>query len=92
MSPIHQKYTKHCVKDSFTFADEIKKLDLDERNLFMCSYDIKSLYTNIPLNAVIEICCKAMYEDTEITPPPFSCEIFKEFLKFATCSIEFSFN
>ena len=92
LAPAHQKFTRYCVRDSFTFANEIKDMKLQGKNLFLCSYDIKSLYTNIPIDEVIRICCKVMYEDEDINPPSFSRDVFADLLKFATCSIEFSFN
>ena len=90
LQPIHEKYSSFCAYDSFTFATEIKSLKIPSTN-FMCSYDIKSLFTNIPLSEVIKICADALYSD-ENTIPPFSKSIFIELLEFATCGVEFSFN
>ena len=56
---------------------------------FMCAFDIKSLYTNIPLREVIKICVSSLYDDEDIDPPQFSREIFKGFLEFATCALEY---
>ena len=58
----------------------------------MCSNDIKSWFTNIPVKEVIKICADSLYEDENITPPPFSRIIFEELLEFATCGVSFSFN
>ena len=58
----------------------------------MCSYDIKSLFTNIPVREVIEICANTLYEDDDIVKPPFPRNVFVKFLEFATCGVEFSFN
>ena len=38
----------YSVKDSFSFVEEI--LETENNNYVMCSFDIVSLYTNIPLD------------------------------------------
>ena len=49
------------VKDSFSFSDEITKFDSADQ-LIMASFDIKSLFTNIPLEEkTIDICANSMY-------------------------------
>ena len=42
------------VKDSFTFAQEISSFQSSD-NFVMASFDIKSLFTNIPLDGTIDI-------------------------------------
>ena len=91
LQPIHDKYSNYCAQDSFSFAAEIKSMQT-QSSTFMCSYDIKSLFTNIPLGEVIDICANALYSDENVTPPPFSKSIFTALLEFATCGVEFSFN
>ena len=39
---------------------------------FLCSFDISSLFTNIPLNETIQICADTLYEDDRIVPPIFA--------------------
>lgn len=36
-----------CVEDSFSFVNEIQKLSM--QNKFMVSFDVESLFANIPL-------------------------------------------
>ena len=48
------------MKDSFSLAEEI--LDQDAK-LHMTSFDITSLFTNIPLDETIDICIDKMYEN-----------------------------
>ena len=48
------------VKDSFSFSDEITKFDSADQ-LIMASFDIKSQFTNIPLDETIDICANSMY-------------------------------
>ena len=53
--PILKQFSinKYAVKDSFSFCKQI--LDPNP-NLFMASFDIQSLFTNIPLDETINIC------------------------------------
>ena len=41
------------MKDSFSFAKEVLELDA---SLFMASFDIKSIFTNIPLTETLNLC------------------------------------
>ena len=83
-------YSTHCISNSFTFADKVKTFNFPP-SAFLCSYDVCSLSTNVPLAEIIEICADALYNG-ELTPPTFPHEIFLELMQTATSSIEFSFN
>ena len=50
--PILKEYTisDYTLKDSFSFAEEIGKQDA---SLFMTSFDVDALFTNIPLDETI---------------------------------------
>ena len=50
LDPVLQKYSKQCIKDSFTFAEFMQNLNIKDETSFMCSFDISSLFTNVPLN------------------------------------------
>ena len=58
---------------------------------FMVSYDIKSLFTYIPLIEVIEICLKKLYH-SDLRHPELPEFIFKEMLHMAVFNVEFCFN
>ena len=49
------------VHGSFSFADEVSSFCPDH---FMASLDVESLFTNIPLNEVIDICIDDLFCDT----------------------------
>ena len=49
---------EYTVRDSFSFCDEIQEQD---NNLYMASFDIESLFTNIPLDETINICVKNVF-------------------------------
>ena len=48
------------------------------------------MFTNIPLK--IDICSKALYDDENISPPPYSKDVFVALLEFSISAVEFSFN
>ena len=52
--PVLKFYFRYTVKDSFAFVDQIKHLRA--KNTFLSSFDVKSLYTSVPLDEIIEIC------------------------------------
>ena len=52
--------TFHCTKDSLTFCEEIQKLSAI--NTVFISYDVCSLFTNIPLKETIDIVVNLLFE------------------------------
>ena len=52
LEPVLHRYTAHCISDSFTFANYIQKLD-GQIDSFMCSFDVGSLFTNVPLDKTL---------------------------------------
>lgn len=58
LSPITTN--QYTIKDSFHFAKEI--VDLNTDGLFMASLDVKSLFTNIPLEETILICIDNIFK------------------------------
>ena len=89
--PVLKLYSSHCVKDSFTFANFIQNCNLEPANSFLCSFDISSLFTNVPLDETIEICANALYRG-HLDCPPFPEDTFRELMLIATRGVEFSFN
>ena len=80
----------HCISNSFTFADKVKTFNFPQ-SVFLCSYDVCSLFTNVPLAETIEICADALYNG-ELTPLPFPRAVFVELMQTANSSVELSFN
>ncbi len=48
------------LKDSFEFVNNISKVK--NNNLYMVSFDVESLFTNIPVDETIEILVKMIYK------------------------------
>ena len=51
---------EYTIKDSFTFAKELQSFD---SKLGMASFDIESLFTNIPLQETIDLCVENLFQD-----------------------------
>ena len=94
------EYTAHS---SFSFAKEICELDVTGK--FLASFDVKSLFTNIPLKETIDIIIKELFPDPEMPLKcslfgnddldcitPFTTDDFKHLLELATLDNYFIFN
>ena len=51
---------EYTIKDSFTYAEELQSFD---SKLVMASFDIESLFTNIPLQETIDLCVENLFQD-----------------------------
>ena len=76
------------VKDSFSFAEWTKSYN--HNNEFMCSFDVSSLFTNVPLDETIQICLDKLYALPN--PPKLPCAVLKNLLVFATKRSHFVFD
>ena len=91
LTPVSDRFSKYTVKDSFGFVELLKSIPISSDKLHMCSFDIKKLFTNIPLTEVIDICMDHLFH-SDITSPNISEEVCRELLNMATVNVEFSFN
>ena len=80
--PILKEYTtnEYTIKDSFTFAEEVTGLKADH---YMVSFDVESLFTNIPLDETIDICVQRLYKRKKKVKGLLKRH-FKELLTLAT--------
>ena len=81
LQPVLQNLS-NCVSDSFTFVKEVRKFTFFPSSVFLCSFDISSLFTNVPLAETIEICADALYNDDSMAPS-FPRNIFVELMQLA---------
>ena len=90
LQPVLERFSSRCISDSFTFAKTMQNLDVDP-NVFVCSFDVTSLFTNAPLDKTIKICSDALYDESD-SQPVIPKDMFVEFINSATSSVEFSLN
>ena len=76
------------VHDSFSFAEEVVNFDA---NCIMASLDVESLFTNTPLDEIIENCINDLFANND-TVYNFIKEDLKELLKFPSCESFFTFD
>ena len=56
------------------------------------SFDIDSLFINVPLDEVISICADFLYRSTLTSVPSFPENVFVKFMELTTKSISFTLN
>ena len=78
------------IRDSFSFVKELLALPKSMSQYKMVSFDIASLYTNVPLNETIDIILKHLY-DGHLTPPTMNQDDMRELFIFATENSHFPF-
>ena len=71
LQPVLDLYCSNCTKDSFSFGQKVQQLEFNPDNSFLCSYDIFSLFTYVPLAETIQICADILY-NVQLPPPHFS--------------------
>ena len=54
---------EYTVKDSFSSVNDLLPVS---KVPFMCSLDVNSLFTNIPVDETIEICLNLLYQNTNV--------------------------
>ena len=87
LEPVTKRFSTYALKDSFAFAEKIRGTPAG--NTYMVSFDVRSLFTNVPLEETINICADALYRDNQLKL--LKCN-FIELMRKATSAIEFSFN
>ena len=85
------EHSSHCIRDSFTFARLIQELTFDPTTCFMGSFDITSLFRNVPLEEIINIAADFLFDDIRSTLP-FNRGEFVSLIRWATSSVKFSYN
>ena len=88
IKPIQQHLCKHSLHDTFDFVDSVKDLEINNKR--MCSLDIVSLFTNVPLLETIDFICDFICESQMTFPIPLTD--FKELLLRCTFNVQFLFN
>ena len=76
------------VKDSFSFTDWAKKYK--HKNGIMCSLDVSSLFTNVPLEETLNICLDKLYSLAD--PLSLPRVVLRKLLEFATKKSHFLFD
>ena len=81
--------SNYNVKDTFTFVREINELTFEQSHI--CSFDVSSLFTMIPLNESIDIALDYAFHENEKVHG-LSRNQFKKLLQMSTKETNFLFN
>ena len=85
------EYSAYCVKDSFTFAAELKSYG-HLKDCYMGSLDVTSLFTQIPLTETVEICANSLFPTANCINSGLNKAQFCELLHAATTNCHFLFD
>ena len=89
--PVLNRYSSNVVKDSFSFCADLQDYGQVSDTVFMCSFDVVSLFTNGPIDETLQICLDTLYH-SDIKPSGISESVLKKLLLKATHGVEFCFN
>ncbi|KAL5260760.1 hypothetical protein ACHWQZ_G010797 [Mnemiopsis leidyi] len=80
------------LKDSFQFVQQIS--DININNYYMVSFDVQSLFTNVPLDETIKICLDRLYRSSnpDIVPPTLPENVIKGMIEICLKDNTFVFN
>ena len=82
----------HQVLNSKEFADDIKKIKLEEGKCIM-SYDVAALFTSIPVKSALDVVEKKLEQDTELHQrTTMSTQNIMDLLEFCLCNTYFLFQ
>ena len=79
------------VRDSFSFVQELLNLNFNSSSVVMASFDVTSLFTNIPLDETIDIISNCVFANAVRFHGLTRCE-FRKLLCFAVKNCHFLFN
>jgi len=81
------------VKDSFDFVKRITDTVLDKHKTYiMCSFDVESLYTNVPVEEAIEVTLNYMYKPKKVIDVPFNRDQMRTLLNLSIRDAPFRFQ
>ena len=82
---------EYTLKNSYEFVTLINSTK-NANNYIMCSFDIVSLFTNIPLQETLDIILKLLFPNPDDKYDNFDKKQFKALLELATTTSTFLFN
>ena len=80
----------YTVKNSYQFADDIRKFEVKD-GMFMASFDVENLFTNIPVKETIDIYIESLFRNcTTVAGIAKSC--FRSMLEISVLNSYFIFD
>ena len=95
LRPLLPKCDFYSVKDSKVFRDRIVELTMEEGDV-CASFDVKSLFTSIPVDETINVICNYLYHNGDPLPKLYETELSeencRELLSTLVKNVRFVFN
>ena len=88
LSPVKNELCKHTVKDSFTFVNGIKDCNLSSSHMY--SFDVRNLFTNVPLMETVDYICHHITVSQPTFPIPI--HLLRRLILICVMDIPFIFN
>ena len=76
--------------NTFQFVNQLKSQNVSE--MFMVSFDVRSLFTNVPLLKTIDICMDRLYRGNADITPHMPEDVLRRLIKLCVCDNTFVFN
>jgi len=78
---------KYSIKSSYEFLQLLN--GHNPSSGILASLDVESLFTNVPVNATIDIIIKCVYENDTMTPPALPADVMRKLLTICTTKTPF---
>ncbi|CAH8524172.1 unnamed protein product [Dicrocoelium dendriticum] len=88
LTPVRRMMTKYTVKDTFDLIDCVQNMNIADK--VMCSMDVQSLFTNIPLRETVDFLCEFIMSNKVVLPIPV--EYLRDLLLLCTENVHFLFE
>ena len=88
LKPVRVALTQHCLKNTYELLPFLDNVDIS--NLVMCSFDVESLFTNVPLTETVDFL--ADFIDTHPGLVNLPSHILKHLILICTKDIKFYFQ
>lgn len=79
------------LKDTFQFVSQLKD-QCDLQNCALVSFDVQSLFTNVPLADTIDVCMDRLYRGDSLLHPALPENVLRKLLSLCVCENTFVFN
>ena len=80
----------YTIEKAYSFVNSISQVNNADK-LYMVSFDVKNLFTNIPVYETIDICLKYLFPSSNSVVLGLSKDFFKTLLEHSVLKFFFSF-
>ena len=91
LSHLTTKFNDYTIENSYSFVNSISQLNNADK-LYMVSFDVENLFTNIPVYETIDICLKYLFPASNSVVLGLSKDFFKTLLEHSVLNSLFLLN